>query len=125
GLTILALSLSGCREGVGGGGAYEPNVRILPDAEAVVAEAAGAVQVQAAGYGTVRGRVVLEGTAPQAPPIMPTKDEVCIAGAPIFNDRIVVGPNQELANVFVFLPKAPAGTKRPESLEPLKFDQKN
>lgn len=104
--------------------ALEPQVRILPDAEAVgVATGGGAADVEVAGYGTLKGRFVLEGTVPQPAPITPTKDAVCIAKAPIVNDRIVVGPNQELANVFIYLPKAPPGTKSPESLETLKFDQ--
>ncbi len=124
GLTTLAISLSGCQKGLGGGAKYDPKVTILADAEAEgvsLAESAAAVEV--AGYGTLKGRVILEGSVTAPAPITPSKDAVCIAKAPIPNDRIVTGANGGLANVFVYLGKAPGGTKQPESKESLKFDQ--
>src|SRR5690606_29694824 len=87
GLTALALSLSGCEQGIGGGAAYPVHVRILPDSEAQ--EQAGAVaDVEVAGYGALKGRVILEGSVNVPGPINPNKDAFCIAQAPITNDRI-------------------------------------
>lgn len=124
GLTTLALSLSGCQEGLGGGARYEPNVTILPDAQAEdVSLAEQKATVEVAGYGALKGRVILEGSVSAPAAITPTKDPVCIAKAPIQNDRIVTGANGGLANVFIYLGKAPAGTKQPASKESLKFDQ--
>ncbi|MCA9077323.1 MAG: hypothetical protein KDA93_20015 [Planctomycetaceae bacterium] len=124
GLTTLALSLSGCQKGLGGGARYEPQVTILADADAEdVAVAGGASTVEVAGYGSVKGRIVLEGSVTTPPAITPTKDDVCIAKSPIPNDRIVTGANGGLANVFIYLGKAPAGTKKPAAKESLTFDQ--
>ena len=124
GLTALALSLAGCEQGLEGGAYSRTIVRILPDADAdQTAAAGGAADVQVAGYGTLKGRIVLDGSASIPGPITPTKDAVCIAKSPIENDRIIVGADQGLANVFVYLPKAPGGTKQPASPEPIKFDQ--
>lgn len=125
GLTALALTLSGCNQGLGGGAHYEPLVVILPDADAEADEgdAGPAADVEVAGYGTLKGRVVLDGAVTAPAPINPSKDAVCIAKAPIPNDRIANGPDGGLANVFVYLPKAPGGTKQPEQMETLTFDQ--
>jgi hypothetical protein len=124
GLTALALSLAGCEQGLGGGAYSRTVVSILPDADAdQTVSATGGAAVQVAGYGTLKGRVVLDGSVSAPAPISPTKDAVCIAKAPIVNDRITVDGNQGLANVFIYLPKAPAGTKQPDSLDPIKFDQ--
>lgn len=126
GLTALALTLSGCEQGLGGGAHYEPIVAILPDADAEdTAGAAGAASdVEVAGYGTLKGRVVLEGSVPNPAPITPSKDAVCIAAAPIPSDRVITGDGGGLANCFIYLTKAPAGTKQPESLDSVIFDQK-
>jgi hypothetical protein len=124
GLTALALSLSGCEQGLGGGAAATVHVSILPDSEAQQqAGSAAAEDVAVAGYGTLKGRVILEGSVSPPGPITPTKDAVCIARAPIPNDRITTGAGGGLANVFIYLPNAPGGTKQPESTEPIKFDQ--
>jgi plastocyanin len=125
GLTLLALNFSGCEQGIGGGAHYEPVVSILPDSAATEEEVAGpAAAVEVAGYGTLKGRVIVEGAVAAPPPIEPTKDAVCIAAAPIPNDQLVTGEGGSLANAFIYLPKAPGGTKTPESLDPVTFDQK-
>ncbi len=124
GLTTLAISLSGCQQGLGGGAKFDPKVTILADAEAEgVSLAESAADVEVAGYGTLKGRVILEGSITTPPPITPSKDAVCMAKSPIPNDRIVTGANDGLANAFIYLGKAPGGTKQPESKESLKFDQ--
>jgi hypothetical protein len=122
GLTALALSLSGCEQGIGGGAAYPVHVSILPDADAQQ-QAGAAADVEVAGYGTLKGRILLEGSVNIPGPINPTKDAFCIARAPITNDRIQTGADGGLANVFIYLANAPGGTRQPESTEPVKFDQ--
>ncbi|MGD9857107.1 MAG: hypothetical protein AB7U20_19340, partial [Planctomycetaceae bacterium] len=131
GLTMLALSMSGCREGLGGGASIVPVVRILPDAEAEgAAIGGGAADVQVAGYGTLRGRIVLDGAAPSLPPtiqqsqIKPGDAAVCVFEKIPKQENLLVAADGALANVFVYLPKAPPGTRPPEGeLEPIKFDQ--
>jgi len=56
-----------------------------------------------------------------------TKDPaVCGASEEIPNEELVVNPeNKGIANVFVFLPKAPTGYKAPKADKELIFDQKN
>jgi len=56
-----------------------------------------------------------------------TKDPaVCGASEEIPNEELVVNPeNKGIANVFVFLPKAPTGYKPPKADKELIFDQKN
>lgn len=125
GLTALALTLSGCADGIGGGARSRLSVQILPDADAEedAGPAASGGAVEIAGYGTLKGRVILDGSVSPPGPITPSKDAFCIAKAPIPNDRIEVGAGGGVGNVFVYLPKAPAGTKQPETLDPVKFDQ--
>jgi len=97
---------------------------VIPDADATAdAAVSDPSTVEVAGYGTLKGRVVVDGSISTPGPITPSKDAVCIAKAPIPNDRIVTGAGGGLGNVFVYLPKAPSGTKQPESLDPVKFDQ--
>ncbi len=131
GLTMLALSLSGCEQGVGGGASAAPSVRILPDAEAEGLDVGGAAaDVQVAGYGTLRGRIVLDGPPPSLPTtvqqaqIKPADAAVCVFEKIPQHENLIVAADGALANVFVYLPKAPPGTKKPEgSPQPVKFDQ--
>jgi plastocyanin len=82
--------------------------------------------VAISGYGTFKGRVVVNGAFPALPPLLakgaPTKDAICAANE-IPDESVVVGPNNGLANVFIYLKKVPGGEipKPPE--EPLAIDQ--
>lgn len=82
------------------------------------------------GYGTVKGKVVLVGQAPDLPPLVAkgaqVKDaEVCAVNA-VPNQKFVVGEGNGLANVFIYLVKAPANGKKNAGHEEgdLEFDQK-
>ncbi len=90
------------------------------------AEAAQPAPAAAGAQGTTfRGRVVVKGDAPKAAPITPSKDEVCIAQGTIPNDRVIVGEDGGLANVFVWLKRYPKDAKIPEpSTDPVVLDQK-
>lgn len=135
-LCLLMLAASGCAPGysgdgsveaLGGGGSQTPTVRIKLDA---VAEAAGdATEDEAvAGYGSVTGRVVLDGPPPTLPPLLPggeLRDPSACVRAEIPDYRVVAGSDGGLANVFVYLPRKPKGARDGETtVEPLKFDQK-
>lgn len=84
--------------------ASEPKV---PDATQPVAENAG----QATGTLTVIVRV--EGEVPQLPPLVeqnaPVRNAAVCAAADIPDESLIVGQDNALANVFVYLPKAPEG----------------
>lgn len=133
---LLGLTASGCAPGysgegsvqaLGGGGSQTPTVRIKLDAVAdVTVDTAGDQAV--AGYGTVTGRVLLDGPVPTLPPLLPggeLRDPSACIRAEISDYRVVVGPEGGLANVFVYLPRTPKGARDGDTtIEPLKFDQK-
>jgi len=131
GLTVLAISLSGCQEGLGGGARSGLAVSILPDTEAEGVDLGGsAAQVEVAGYGTLKGRVILEGSAPNLPPTIQQSQiksqdvGVCLYEKIPRQTNFIVASDGALANVFVYLSKAPPGTKLPEGeASPIEFDQ--
>ncbi len=133
GLTMLALTLSGCERGLGGGGLETPTVAVLIDDQAVLDAGGDTVTevVQVAGYGTLKGSVVLRGNPPTLSPtilqsqIKADDAAVCVFEEIPHQENLQVGANGALANVFVYLPRAPKGA-RPSAAapEPVKFDQK-
>jgi hypothetical protein len=80
------------------------------------------------GFGTLKGRVIFQGAVPKLESLTAlaeTKEPIC-AKAGIPNDKLLVGEGNGVANVFIFLPKAPAGVGVPPMPgEPVKFDQKD
>lgn len=132
-LAAVALGLSGC----GGGATAMPTVRYLPSRpEAAATEAGAATEASTAettaassgsGTGTLKGRVVYQGAFQSLPPLYakgaaPKDTEVC--GAEAIPDESVIVNEGGLANVFIYLPKAPAGASSPTPSEPVIFDQK-
>jgi hypothetical protein len=90
----------------------------------------GGAPAVAGGFGTLRGRVVMQGNVSKLEPLFAQgsamKEPVCVKDAAIPNDKLVIGEGNGVANVFIFLPKAPAGVAVPPPPdEPVKFDQKN
>ncbi|MEZ6058085.1 MAG: hypothetical protein R3C01_15405 [Planctomycetaceae bacterium] len=85
---------------------------ILPNA--VAAEETG--PVAAVEYGSITGRIILEGTAPTLSQLVadsataPTNG-VCIAGT-IPNEKLIVGSGNGIRDVFIFMPRAPKGGKK-------------
>ncbi len=133
GLTAMALCLSGCGEGLGGGARATPSVRVMIDADAATPQggAASPSAVQVAGYGTLQGKIVLKGSAPSVPPtiqqsqIKPDDKAVCIYDQISHHANLQVGPGGEFGDVFVYLPGTPPGARASEAPpEPVKFDQK-
>lgn len=80
--------------------------------------------------GTVTGKIVLDGDAPVLAPFVKAGDqnikdkEVCGA-ADVPDESLLVGEDKGIANVFVYLRRAPKGYKATEVKEPVVLDQKN
>lgn len=122
------LFASGCEDGLGGGASIVPAVAVKLDGEAAAETASGPVEV--AGYGSVTGRIILDGAVPSLGSFLPAgelKDPNVCVREQIPDERIIVGPDGGVANVFVFLPRKPGGTPEEASqppAEPVIFDQK-
>lgn len=132
---IAALALlpaSGCGKPVhalGHGASAEPKVTVLlSDAAGAAAPDAGAAAATTtvAGYGTFKGRVVVNGAFSPLPPLLaqgaPTKDAICAQKA-IPDESVVVGANNGLANVFIYLKKVPGGEIPAAPADALVVDQ--
>jgi hypothetical protein len=75
-----------------------------------LAVCAGAALVNAQEWGSIKGRILVDGKPKTPAPLVVNKDQFCIAAKPV-NDSIVVGKNNELANVAVYLRVATGGPK--------------
>ena len=136
---LLTVVLSGCSEiEVGGGSSVVPTVTVLPpdlSGDAVEGGAGSTAAIQdtagaGGGSGTIRGRVVLSGTPPLIKPLYVAgadiKDKEVCSEVDVPDERLVIGADNGVANVFVYLKKKPKGTPAlPPSEVALVFDQKN
>jgi len=128
---VAALAMCGC----GGGADATTTVTYRPsraDEAASTDAPPGAAattnaDVAAAGVGSIKGRVLIQGSVPQLPPLYakgeaPKDPAICgVEAAP--NESIVVNDGG-LANVFIYLPKPPKGYASSPVTEPVIFDQK-
>ena len=128
----LAVSLSGCGEPSGGVYA-ETTVTVLPaDAEIKVGPTNGGGSTkepaEAGGIGSITGRVVFKGTAPQLAAVVAkgsaVKDAEVCSGEEIPNEKLQVDASGGVKNVYVYLAKKPRGYKDTPPSEPVVFDQK-
>ncbi len=134
-LAILALStvmMTGCdsnvrREGFGGGARSPVKITLLTEGGAGGSEGGPA---QDAGpkiteFGTVRGKISVDGALPGFAPILAkgeqTKDAICSEVA--VPNETVVGENGGLGNVFVYLKKVPNVDIPAPPTEQINFDQ--
>ncbi len=138
-LAAIALGITGCGErGVGGGAWQATNVVVLPpdlsgdsesdDADDSAGDDASASASAGSGPGHFSGRVVLTGTAPAIGPIFAAgadiKDGAVCAAVDMPDEKLVLGADNGVANVFIYLQKAPKGTPKPEASETaMIFDQ--
>lgn len=122
----------GCSE-YGGGAVVVPKVTFVP-ADASAGSSADAEVVsdsaEVTAPGTFTGKVVLSGIAKTLPPLIAmgadVKDKEVCAAVDVPDERLVLGAGNGVANVFVYLPKAPKNGKVIEpATEPFLFDQKN
>lgn len=126
-------SFTGCSEY--GGGAY-----VVPEVTFVPADITGADEesvsnvadepLEVASPGTFTGKVVLVGGGAVLPPLIAmgadVKDKEVCAAVDVPDERLVVGNGNGVANVFIYLPKAPKNFKSLEPpADPFLFDQKN
>ncbi len=130
---LLVGGVSGCGKLVTGANTV-PTVKYRADAAAAaVAETetsatpTEAVTADAGGIGTLKGRVVFEGAfSPPAPLFAKgaaAKDPTVCGAEAIPDERIIVN-GDGLANVFVYLEKAPKGVKPAAVPDKIDFDQK-
>lgn len=131
-LTAVAASLSlvaatGCSE-YGGGAVTVPEVTFILDASSETSGAADTGDTILP-VGNLRGRVVMT-NAPQLPLLVSSgaaiKDAEVCAAVDVPDERLMVGANGGVSNVFVYLPKKPKGSRPAEAAgETMIFDQKN
>lgn len=135
GILSLSLLTAGCGEW-GGGASVVPSVTFLPadlsgDAgtEVAVETDSGAESQSSGGMGSIKGRVLLTGAAPDLPPLIAkgaaVKDAEVCAAVNIPDERLMLGADNGVANVFVYVPKKPKGVPSPADGEDMIFDQKN
>lgn len=128
-----SLLLVGCNSGdsVIDGGAYTP-VAVTLLVEEAAGESGGGASEAAAGpkiesFGTFRGRVVVTGNPPSLKPLVAqgqsVNDSGVCARVPVPNESVIVGPNNGLANVFVYLRRVPNVDVPPPTSDPLVVDQ--
>lgn len=112
GLTLFGLV--GCEQpiaGIGGGASSPVAVTILPSAgEQTTSGTSGTVE-----YGSISGRIILDGTPGTLAPIVSaaqtaTTNGVCVAGT-IPNEKLIVGAGNGMRDVFIFLQRSPKGGK--------------
>lgn len=137
-VSTATLLLSGCAD-VGGGASVEPDVTFLPadltgdSGASDTANAPSGASTKAAsdsGPGTFSGRVVMTGAAPTLKPLFvkdaEIKDKEVCAADDVPDERLVLGADNGVKNVFIYMKKAPKGSP---AMEPpttdLFFDQKN
>lgn len=85
--------------------------------------------LSAADGGTVVGRIVLDGTAPTLTPLIKAgsasiKDKEVCGAADVPDESLLVGKDNGIANVFVYLRRAPKGYKAADVRDPVVLDQK-
>ena len=131
-LLLALLPLCGCEQGLGGG-AYTPSSVTL-----IVSNAGGTAGSESpetvgpaavAGFGTVKGKVVIDGSSPALAMLVvkgsQTKagDELCaVNGVP--NESVIGDASGGLANVFIYLKKVPKGVDiPPPPSDKILFDQ--
>jgi hypothetical protein len=68
-----------------------------------------AAEATAAEWGSIKGRILVEGTPPKPAPLVVNKDQFCIDKKPT-NHSIVLGKDNSLANAIVYL-RVPTGKK--------------
>src|SRR5262245_17361546 len=78
------------------------NVNSVVAIASVLAASLYVSAVDAAEWGSIKGRILVDGTAPKPSPLAVTKDQFCIDKKPE-NDSIVVGKDNALVNGVVYL----------------------
>jgi hypothetical protein len=87
----------------------------------ILCTAAAAPPAMAADWGSLKGRFVVEGTAPTPAPLVVDKDQYCIDNKPT-SDTVIVGKDNALVNAvaFLFLGRGAKVEVHPDYVELLK-----
>lgn len=129
-LTIAALAGTslGLLAGCGGGASATPTITYKAGGDSSKKNDGPVTNID--GTGALSGTIKLVGTAP-APSVIVARGAakrdatVCGADAAIIDQSLQVGPGNGIANVFVYIDKAPPGATIPAApAEPAIFDQK-
>jgi len=139
-MVVTLLGSAGCSDGKlpepGGGASYDSSVKLrAPDVAVASASSGGddatednggtpvpGVDPIKPGFGTITGVVKFEGGLPGLPQITPSKDtSVC---QPHQSQRLVVSEDGGVANVFIYLDRAPKGGAKVDAAVEQVFDQK-
>jgi plastocyanin len=125
---LAMLALAGCSRAVATG--PEPNMAdaeklraALSSTKAAKPGAGDAAEKTASsakkfdGWATLKGRFIFEGGKPTPPPIKVTKDQEVCGVHPLINESVLVGSDNGLANVIVFVrtPKLPVNEEYAKS----------
>lgn len=130
---LLSLALgAGCGE-YPGGAFVQPQVSfVAADSSSAEDSSSGEAEASAevGSPGVLSGRVVLKGDRVSLPVLIAqgadVKDKEVCAAVDVPDERLVVGADNGVANVFVYLVKAPKNGKKLEiPADPFFFDQKN
>lgn len=75
--------------------------------------------------GTIKGKVTFDGKGPKQRKVKLDADPNCLAlhSEPVYIKDVLIGPNGEFANVFVYVKNGLEGKEFPVPSEPVKFDQ--
>jgi hypothetical protein len=126
---LLSLTVGGLLAGCGGGASVKPVVSFKPGGDDGGSTGSTTTAKPIEGVGTFSGTIKLKGD--WTPSVIvakgaATKDStVCAAETAIVEQSLVVGPENGIANVFIYLNKVPPGAKvPPPPAEPAVFDQK-
>ncbi|MEZ6060806.1 MAG: carboxypeptidase regulatory-like domain-containing protein [Planctomycetaceae bacterium] len=101
---------------------------VMAGAASIILAGTGVGGALAADTGSFSGVILFDGNVVELPPLVAAgaavKDaEVCSA-EPVADESLVVGENKGIANVFVYLRRAPKGYKGEAPKEPVVIDQK-
>lgn len=134
GVVVLAFAIAtnGCSSKLpdpGGGNAAVVSVSIRRDSSADKGDSSGGGQAEvvAGQSGSLKGTIRLLGSAIDVKALVEkgtskVDNTVCAKDAPILDEKLVVGPERGIANVFVYLDAAPKGG-RPLGANESKADQ--
>lgn len=129
-LIVIATVMTGCSEH-GGGASVVPKVTMIPaDTAESGGESTAAVEGGSLPTGNLVGKVTVSGDFSALAALIAkgadVKDKEVCAAVDLPDERVVLGEQNGVANVFVYLPKAPKGGKPlAPPADPFFFDQKN
>ena len=129
---VIVCANSGCGELVNGANLtptvkYRPSTNEAPATDSAAATAATSEVAASEGVGTLRGKIVFTGAFTPLPPLYEKGADVkdpAVCGAVAAPNETILVKDGGLANVFVYLKKAPKGAAAAPAEASVFFDQK-